>query len=206
MSSPDYWQEAIAYLTSQDPIIAELIVSYPEGGLHNYHNGFYTLTRAIVGQQISVKSADAIWARFASLLGSFSPETYLQLDPEQLRNCGLSRQKIAYIRNLAEAWQQGLLTPQLWNQMSDREIMKQLMEIRGIGIWTAEMFLIFHLHRPDILPLGDLGLLNAIKLHYNQGQPLSKAQIQEIAKSWQPYRTVATWYLWRSLDPVVVQY
>ncbi|ELR99313.1 DNA-3-methyladenine glycosylase [Gloeocapsa sp. PCC 73106] len=206
MGHPDYWQQAIAYLGSRDRIMAELISTYPAETLQNQDNAFYTLTRAIVGQQISVKSADAIWQRFASLLDSFTPEAYLQLEPDCLRQCGLSRQKVEYMRNIALAWQQGLLTPVAWDKMSDQEIAKQLMGIRGIGTWTAEMFLIFHLHRPDILPLGDIGLIKAIQLHYGQNQLLSKAQILEIARMWQPYRTVATWYLWRSLDPVVVQY
>lgn len=206
MTSPLYWQEAKKYLTIKDPMIAELIVSYPHDILLNYHNPFYTLTRAIVGQQISVKAADAIWQRLENLLKIVEPEYYLQVSPENLRQIGLSRQKISYIANIAQAFSDKTLTPDKWDEMEDEAIAKQLMNIKGIGKWTAEMFLIFHLHRPNILPLSDLGLLNAINRYYGVDKTLSKADILELSKRWEPYCTVATWYLWRSLDPVPVQY
>lgn len=200
MTFPTYWQEAKKYLTIKDPIIAELIVSYPHDILLNYHNPFYTLTRAIVGQQISIKAADAIWQRLENLLKIVEPEYYLQVSPENLRQIGLSRQKISYIANIAQAFSDKTLTPDEWDEMEDGAIAKQLMNIKGIGKWTAEMFLIFHLHRPNILPLSDLGLLNAINQHYGADKTLSKADILELSKLWQPYCTVATWYLWRSLE------
>lgn len=201
--TPFYWQEAINFLHQQDTILSNLIKIYPDCILKNYHNPFHTLTRAIVGQQISIKVADVIWSRLEAKLNSISPEHFLRLEEEVLRECGLSRQKINYITNVAIAFEQNILTPQQWPQMSDLEVMKQLTSIKGIGQWTAQMFLIFHLHRPDILPLTDLGLINAIKLHYGD---MTIEEIKVFSQQWKPYRTVATWYLWRSLDPVTVQY
>ena len=136
----------------------------------------------------------------------FSTEHYLAAKEDELRQCGLSRPKIRYITNVANALESGQLTPLTWPTMSDDEIAKQLMSISGIGRWTAQMFMIFHLHRADILPLGDVGLLKAIDLNYGAGKQLSDSEIRKITQIWQPYRTVATWYLWRSLDPIPVQY
>ncbi len=206
MTSPYYWQDAIAYLSEQDAIMAQLIATYYDESLTNYHNPFYTLMRAIVGQQISVKAADAIWGRLELNIQTFSPETFLGIEETQLRQWGLSRHKISYITNIAYGFKDGTLTPHLWSQMSDQEVAKQLISIKGIGRWTAEMFLIFHLHRPDIFPIADLGLINAINCYYTKKSPLSKTDILELSQQWKPYRTVATWYLWRSLDPVPVQY
>lgn len=202
---PPYWQEAIAYLAPKDRVIAELIVSYPDAVMRNYNNPFYTLMRAVVGQQISVKAASAIWQRLEKQLEVIYPSQVLAVEEDQLRQCGLSRQKISYIREIARAFEEKILTPNTWETMSDREIVNQLTTIRGIGQWTAEMFLIFHLHRPDVLPLSDLGLLKAIQLLYGD-RFVKKAEILELSQKWKPYRTVATWYLWRSLDPETVEY
>lgn len=201
--TPFYWQKAIELLAYQDKIIGNLISSYPDEILTNHHNPFYTLTRAVVGQQISVKAAEAVWQRLSTQLDSITPHYFLTLDTEKLRQCGLSRQKINYITNVAKAFHDGILTPRKWHKMNDHEIIKQLTQIKGIGEWSAQMFLIFHLHRPDILPLADLGLINAIHKHYGK---LTKPEIMTLSQQWQPYRTVAVWYLWRSLDPFVIQY
>jgi DNA-3-methyladenine glycosylase II len=206
MTAPEYWQTAIEYLATRDRVMANLIATYPQEMMINYHNPFGTLLRAIVGQQISVKAANKICDRLESLLGSFSPDLYLIATENDLRECGLSRPKIRYITNIARALEDGTLTPLNWSAMSDREVAQQLMSIPGIGPWTAEMFLIFHLHRADILPLGDIGLIRAIEVHYAAGNRLNKAEIETISQHWKPYRTVATWYLWRSLDPMPVQY
>ncbi len=206
MSSPPYWQSAIDYLATKDQVIADLIKTYPNEAMLNHQNSFSTLVKAIIGQQISIKAAAAICQRLESLIGDFSTENYLAAKEDELRQCGLSRPKIRYITNVARALDSGQLTPLTWSKMSDDEIAKQLMSIKGIGRWTAQMFLIFHLHRPDILPLKDVGLLKAIQFHYGTGTQLSDSEIGEIAQLWQPYRTVATWYLWRSLDPMPVQY
>jgi DNA-3-methyladenine glycosylase II len=200
---PSYWQDGINYLSRSDQIIAGLIAAYPEAILQNHGNPFYTLMRAIVGQQISVKAADAVWQRLENQLQTISPEKLLTVEEEDLRQCGLSRQKISYLNAITYAFKEETLTPSQWETMSDQQVASQLMKIRGVGQWTAEMFLIFHLNRPDILPLTDLGLLNAIQLHYGS---ITKSEILILAQQWQPYRTVATWYLWRSLDPKTVQY
>ena len=206
MTAPAYWYKATDYLATKDQIIASIIASYPNEVMTNNQNPFSTLVKAIVGQQISIKAAATICQRLEALIGNFSTEHYLLAKEDDLRQCGLSRPKIRYITNVANALESGKLTPATWSSMGDDEITKQLMSISGIGTWTAQMFLIFHLHRADILPLGDIGLINAIKLHYGSGQDLSKSEIKQLAQVWQPYRTVATWYLWRSLDPIPVQY
>jgi DNA-3-methyladenine glycosylase II len=200
---PSYWQQAIAHLSFKDTVLAQLINLYPDTTLTNLGNPFHTLMRAVVGQQISVKAADAIWQRLELEIKIIVPCQFLVTAQDKLRQCGLSRQKITYITEIARAFEEKILTPELWYEMSDREIIEQLVSIKGIGIWTAQMFLIFHLHRPDILPLSDLGLINAIKIHYGN---LHKSEMLALAQKWQPYRTVATCYLWRSIDPVTVQY
>ncbi len=206
MTYPSYWFKASEYLAARDRIISNLIASYPNDIMTNDLNPFATLVRAIVGQQISVKAASAITSRLESRIGTFSAKDYLAAGEEELRQCGLSRPKIRYITNVAMAFEEGLLTPAQWLEMGDEEIEKQLTSIPGIGKWTAQMFLIFYLHRPDILPLNDIGLLKAVAKHYASGKQLTKTEVLEIAQAWKPYRTVATWYLWRSLDPQPVQY
>jgi DNA-3-methyladenine glycosylase II len=203
MTPPFYWQDAKNHLAQRDPKLAQLILAYPYEALLNLHNPFYTLTRAIVGQQISVKAADSIWHRLENLLESFRPECYLEIKVEELKLIGLSRQKINYISNIAHSFLEEKLTQDLWQDMEDDAVAEQLMKIKGIGIWTAQMFLIFHLHRPNILPLSDLGLLNSIKQIYGIE---NKTEILKLAKNWNPYCTVATWYLWRSIDPQTIQY
>lgn len=204
--TPSYWPEAVAYLAVKDRILAQLMRAYPDVSLTHSGNPFYTLVRSIVGQQISVRAAESVWGRLELLLSEVTPQVYLKLEEDRLRNCGLSRQKIGYIRNIAEALENGLLTPEQWSKMSDQEVSQQLIKVKGIGQWTAQMFLIFYLHRQDVFPLADLGLVNAIQRLYGQEKSLSRAEITELSARWQPFRTVATWYLWRSLDPVVVQY
>ena len=206
MTTPPYWQSAINYLTSKDRVIASLIATYPNEVMQGHQNPFSTLVKAIVGQQISIKAAAAIGQRLESLIGDFSTERYLAAKEDELRQCGLSRPKIRYITNVANALESGQLTPSTWSTMSDDEIALQLISISGIGRWTSQMFLIFHLHRADILPLSDVGLLKAINLNYGSVKPLSEEEIEKITQVWQPYRTVATWYMWRSLDPIPVQY
>lgn len=199
---PPYWQEAIAHLL-KDEVMARLIASFPDEVLKNHGNAFHTLMRAVVGQQISVKAAEAVWQRLEAQIKTISPQQLLTVREEVLRQCGLSRQKISYLTAIASAFEQEILTPGQWDQMGDEAIVRQLIGIRGIGQWTAEMFLIFHLNRPDVLPLTDLGLLNGIKLHYGT---ISKSEMLTLSQQWRPYRTVATWYLWRSLDAMTVQY
>lgn len=202
--TPPYWQEAVSFLHQQDEIISQLITTYPQHPLqHTHHNPFETLVKAVIGQQISVKAATAIFDRLSTQLASISPDNLLKLSESQLRECGLSRQKINYLQNIASAFMDGFLTPEQWHEMNDEQVIKQLTQIKGIGQWTAQMFLIFHLQRPDVLPLKDIGLINIIKQYYGN---LTLSQITELSKKWQPYRTVAVWYLWLSYDGVAIHY
>lgn len=200
---PTYWHTATRHLTSRDPIMGELIRQYQGETLTSHGDGFTTLSRSIVGQQISVKAAATIWARLENAAGDFIPASIERLTDEELRTCGLSGQKVTYLREIAR-----FFTDQSpdWHNLPDEEVLRILTGIKGVGKWTAEMFMIFHLQRPDIFPIADIGLLKAIYRHYNDANPMDKAEVLALAKQWQPYRTVATWYLWRALDPVPVAY
>jgi DNA-3-methyladenine glycosylase II len=147
-----------------------------------------------------------VWQKLNSVVTSVHPEIIHSHDAEILRGCGLSRSKVLYLQDLALHFVEKRLAIERWGEMSDDELIAELTQIRGIGRWTAEMFLIFYMTRPDILPLDDIGLQRAMSSHYNQGRPLSKLKINSIAKRWRPWRSVATWYLWRSLDPMPVEY
>ncbi len=177
-----------------------------EEGLTARPDGFYTLIRAIAGQQISVKAADAVWAKLEKAVTPLTPENLLRKRVPTLRKCGFSEQKVAYARNVATFFIQHRIHARYWEFLSDEEVVSQLTSIKGIGSWTAEMFLIFHLLRPDVFPIKDLGLLKAIDRHYGLKTPVQKTQYLALSENWRPYRTVATWYLWRALDPVPVAY
>lgn len=203
---PAYWDMACAELAVVDPVLAELIDRYPGMSLVGKGDAFHTLARSIVGQQISVKAADSVWARLETTLGSIASAKVLATSSEALRGCGLSARKVEYLGDLAYHHQAGRLDPSLWQDWDDETIIKELTSIRGIGRWTAEMFLIFHMMRPDVLPLDDIGLLRAIADHYHDGERHTRKLIQLQSEIWRPWRSVATWYLWRSLDPVPVEY
>ncbi|MFO0388039.1 MAG: DNA-3-methyladenine glycosylase family protein [bacterium] len=205
-SSPVYWAQAVADLKKRDRILRKLIPQYE--GLHLMSRGdpFMTLTRAIVGQQISVKAADAVWGRLMQACPRLNPMQVLKLEQEDLSGCGLSKRKCEYIRDLALHFRDGKIHVKFWEDMEDEAIITELTDIRGIGRWTAEMFLIFNLMRPNVFPLDDLGLLKGISVHYFSGEPVSRSDAREVAANWEPWRTVATWYMWRSLDPVPVEY
>lgn len=208
MNYPHYWDDAKAHLSQQCPIMAQLIARYEGEGLSGRGDSYYTLMRSVAGQQISVKAADAIWGRIEQAVQPLTPANLLKQSDETLRACGLSLQKINYMRNVSEFFAARDVTPAYWHERTDAEIMNELVTIKGIGSWTAEMFLIFHLARPDIFPVKDIGVLKAIDLHFYPQAKKRKtpAQYQRLAKRWAPYRTVATWYLWRALDPVPVAY
>jgi DNA-3-methyladenine glycosylase II len=165
-----------------------------------------TLARAIVGQQISVKAAQSVWDRFASCVGEVTPENVLLRERPLLRACGLSDRKTEYIADLAQHFANGSIHVQRWPAMGDEEIIAELVEVRGIGRWTAEMFLIFSLLRPDVFPLDDLGLQKGIRVAYFAKRKVALSTMSRIGERWRPWRSVATWYLWRSLDPVPVEY
>ena len=182
-----------------------LIRNYPDAILRSRGNAFETLLRAIVGQQISLKSADAVWARLCAAT-PIQAESVSRLAPDQLRLCGLSRMKAEYCCDLAGHFVEGRIRPRRWARMEDEAIIAELIDVRGIGRWTAEMFLMFHLLRPNVWPVDDLGLLKALSLHYAEGEKITPSRARAMGEAWQPWRTVATWYLWRSLDPVPVEY
>lgn len=203
---PAYWQEACSELTHNDAVLAAIIQRYPGMKLRSRGDAFQTLARAIVGQQISVKASETVWGRFAAALPIIAPAAVAEISPEVLQSCGLSRRKVEYIQDLAGHFQSGALDPARWETLADEAIIEELTTVRGIGRWTAEMFLIFNLLRPDVLPLDDIGLQKAVARHYAAGEALSRTHLREIAALWSPWRSVATWYLWRSLDPEPVEY
>lgn len=203
---PDYWNKAKRHLSKQCPTMGVLIKRYRGEGLRAREDGFYSLLRAIVGQQISVKAADAVWNKLVKEVNPLTPENLLKKRDTTLRKCGLSASKVAYAHNVAEFYLTRGRSAEYWANHTNEEILQELTAIKGIGSWTAEMFLIFHLMRPDVLPVKDLGLIKAIDLHYTGGKRLKPKDYEKIAAAWAPYRTVATWYLWRALDPVPVEY
>jgi DNA-3-methyladenine glycosylase II len=199
--TPREWNRAKAELAGRDPVMARLIASLPAGRrLRPREDPFTALARSIVGQQISVKAASSVWERLLSSVPEFSPAVLARARAEALRTCGLSRQKAAYLQSLAEHFHLQRLDPLRWHELDDESVVAELTSVKGIGRWTAQMFLIFHLQRPDVLPLGDLGLQRAMSLHYNRGRKLNETRMRRIAQPWAPWRSLATWYLWRSLD------
>jgi DNA-3-methyladenine glycosylase II len=187
-----------------------LIPRFGDARLQSRGDAFTTLSRSVVGQQISVKAAQSVWNRLCGLVcpqgGPLLPAELGRLEVLALRSAGLSARKAEYLLDLASHFTQGRVHVGLWDSMPDEAIIEELVAIRGIGRWTAEMFLIFHLLRPDVLPLDDLGLIKGISLNYFSGETVSRAEAREVAEAWAPYRSVATWYLWRSLDPLPVDY
>jgi DNA-3-methyladenine glycosylase II len=186
--------------------MAKVIKSCGRGGLAGQGDPFVTLVRSIVAQQISVRAADSIWNRLDETVGGISPEKVVARDEAELHGAGLTRRKASYIRDMAVAFLDGGVAPSMWHKKDDEAVIAELLALRGIGRWTAEMFLIFHLLRPDILPLDDIGLIRACERHYADGESMARDEIDQLAVSWQPWRSVATWYLWCSLDPAAVAY
>jgi DNA-3-methyladenine glycosylase II len=203
---PAYWKTACAELAVADPVMAALIERYPDCVLGSRGDPFQTLARAIVGQQISVKAADSVWARVEAYAETVAPEVVVGLDPEALASCGLSRRKVEYLVDLAGHFADERILPERWKRMEDEAVIAELVDVRGIGRWTAEMFLIFNLRRPDVWPVDDIGLQKAVALHYRGGERPTPKILRAHGERHAPWRTVATWYLWRSLDPAVVQY
>jgi DNA-3-methyladenine glycosylase II len=210
---PPFWTGAKRRLAGADPVLGAIIRRHPRIALASRGDAFHTLARSIVGQQISVKAADAVWARVCGACGELSPRSVLRRRATTLRGCGLSQRKAEYLRDLAAHFADQQVDLATLAGMSDDDVIASLTDIRGIGRWTAEMFLIFNLQRPDVLPLDDLGLLKAVGRHYLPDRtPASllkgegRQQVVELARCWIPYRSVATWYLWRSMEPVPVEY
>ncbi len=205
-AAPAYWNRAKRALARRDAVLARIIRDHPRIALEPRGEPFFTLARSIVGQQISVKAAASIWTRLLALAPQMRPQQVLEADHARLVACGLSRRKAEYIADLAHHFIDGSLHVAAWADMEDEVVVAELVQVRGIGRWTAEMFLIFNLLRPDVLPLDDLGLQRAIRLNYFKGRPVSLRTMRRVAAAWSPWRSVATWYLWRSLDPIPVEY
>jgi DNA-3-methyladenine glycosylase II len=204
--TPEYWVEAQKYLTRRDRVMKRLIPQYGDACLQSRGDAFTTLARSIVGQQISVKAAQTVWDRFAALPRRMTPANVLKLKVDDMRAAGLSARKIEYLVDLALHFDSGAIHVDSWRAMADEDIITELVGIRGIGRWTAEMFLIFHLMRPNVLPLDDVGLISGISKNYFSGDPVSRSDAREVAAAWNPYCSVATWYIWQSLDPLPVAY
>lgn len=204
--TPDYWEEACKHLAKKDRVMKRLIPKFGEACLESRGDAFTTLARSVVGQQISVKAAQSVWDKFAALPRKLTPGSVLKLKVDDMRAAGLSARKIEYLVDLALHFDSGVVHVDSWKDMADELIIEELVAIRGIGRWTAEMFLIFHLMRPNVLPVDDLGLLNGISVNYFSGDPVSRSDARDVAVAWAPYCSVATWYIWRSLDPVPVAY
>lgn len=200
------WDRACAELGQRDPVMQKLIATSGKDRLQTRGEAFQTLARSIVGQQISVRAADSIWKRFLEVCPDSTPEEILTASAEVLSGAGLSRRKVEYLKDLAFHFQERKIQADQWPAMPDEDIIADLTQVRGIGRWTAEMFLIFNLMRPNVLPLDDVGLLKGISLSYFSGEDIGKKDVQKIAGKWEPWCTVATWYLWRSLTPLPVEY
>jgi len=203
---PEYWEKAKRSLARRDPVMAAIIRRHPRVHLQPRGDPFHTLARAIVGQQISVKAAQSVWNRFSGVAVEIIPEKIIKLKATHLRACGLSARKCEYISDLAQRFADGLVHVQRWPEMSDEDVVADLVQVRGIGRWTAEMFLMFNLLRPDVFPLGDLGLQKGLQLAYHGGRKISFRTMKSRGETLRPWRSVATWYLWRSLDPLPVEY
>lgn len=209
-TSSECWDDACRHLSKRDRVMRKLIPQVGDGRLESRGDAFTTLARSIVGQQISVRAAEAVWDRFVALTSRrtrrLSPADVLALDAPQIRAAGLSARKVEYLCDLALHFASGAVHVAQWQRMEDEAIIEELVAIRGIGRWTAEMFLIFHLLRPNVLPLDDVGLIKGISVNYFSGEPVSRVEAREVGDAWAPFRSIATWYIWRSLDPTPVSY
>ncbi|OYU43649.1 MAG: DNA-3-methyladenine glycosylase [Burkholderiales bacterium PBB4] len=204
--TPAFWEDACKHLIKKDRVMKRLIPQFGDACLQTHGDAFVTLARSIVGQQISAKAAQTVWDRFIQLPRKLTPANVLKLKIDDMRAAGLSARKVEYLVDLALHFENGALHVKSWEDMPDEAIIEELVAIRGIGRWTAEMFLIFHMMRPNVLPLDDVGLINGISQNYFSGDAVSRSDAREVAAAWSPYASVATWYIWRSLDPVQVAY
>jgi DNA-3-methyladenine glycosylase II len=205
-TTPFFWEDACKHLVKKDRVMKRLIPQFGDACLQTRGDAFVTLARSIVGQQISVKAAQTVWDRFVILPKKMTQSNVLKLKVDDMRAAGLSARKVEYLVDLALHFDSGTLHVKSWESMDDEQIIAELIAIRGIGRWTAEMFLIFHLMRPNVLPLDDVGLINGISHNYFSGDVVSRSDAREVAAAWAPYCSVATWYIWRSLDPLPVAY
>ncbi|WP_406625609.1 DNA-3-methyladenine glycosylase family protein [Acidovorax sp. SDU_ACID1] len=206
LTPPAYWDDACKHLVKKDRVMRRLIPDLGDVALAQRGDAFTTLARSIVGQQVSVASAQRVWDQFAALPRSMTPRNVLKLKVDDMRAAGLSARKVDYLVDLALHFDSGRLHVKQWDAMDDEAIVAELVAIRGIGRWTADMFLIFHLARPNVLPLDDATLIQGISQHYFSGDPVSRSDAREVAEAWKPWCSVASWYIWRSLAPLPVDY
>jgi len=204
--TPEYWEQATREITIHDKVMSKLISSFKGARLHSHGDAFTTLARSIVSQQISVKAAESVWHKITVNVPVITPQTVYSLENNVLRGCGLSQKKTDYLQDLSLHFINKEFNETIWCDMDDEAIILELTRVKGIGRWTAEMFLIFHMLRPNILPINDLGLKRALSIHYYNNKPVSKNEMYIISNPWRPWRSVATWYLWRSLDSLPVEY
>jgi len=204
---PQYWNKATKILSKRDPILRKIINKYNKGFLTTKNKPFFSICRTIVGQQISTKAADSIWLKFeAKCKKKINPETILKLPARNLKSAGLSRQKVTYLKNIAKAFKNKSFNIKDIKKMNDESAINYITQLKGLGVWSAQMFLMFNLNREDIYPTADIGLLRAISKNYKTSYPPSKRFLNKISKLHKDYRTVFTWYMWRSIDPVDVEY
>ena len=206
VARPEYWDQALRDLVKCDRVLRRIIPRYPGLCLTTRGDPFVTLARSIVGQQISVASAQATWERLIASIPDFTPVRIARWPIARLRACGLSQRKAEYLQDLAGHFRQGGMRHEEWHALDDEAVIGALTGIRGVGRWTAEMFLIFNLMRPDVLPVDDLGLQKAVSQLYFSGDAVTRSELREVGENWAPWRSVGTWYMWRSLDPVPVEY
>ena len=205
MTKPKYWKQAKIFLSKKDKVLKKLILKY-KGSLKTRKDPFFSLCKSIVGQQISVQAANSVWRKLEKKAKKIVPKNISKLNNRQLSSCGLSRQKISYLKILAKKIITKELEIKKLKKMSDKDAIKYLTQVKGIGVWTAEMFLFFNLMRSNIFPVQDIGLLRGISVNYKTKYPPSELQLKRFKNKWSPYCTVATWYLWRSIDPEPVSY
>jgi DNA-3-methyladenine glycosylase II len=204
---PSYWRKAKKILSKRDPVLRKIIKKYNKGFLTTKNKPFLSLCRTIVGQQISVKAADSIWLKFEKKCKKkIKPKTILKLSSRTLKTAGLSRQKVSYLKNIAKNFNNRSFDIKRLKKMKDIEAINYITQLKGLGVWSAQMFLMFNLNRSDIYPTADIGLLRAISINYKTGYPPSKRFLNKISNLHLGYRTVLTWYMWRSIDPVDVEY
>ena len=204
---PKYWYKAKKALSKKDPVIKKIIIKFNKGFLTTRNDPFFSLCRTIVGQQISTKAADSIWLKFENKCKKkIVPKNVIKLSFASLRSAGLSRQKISYLKNISKSFKNKSFSVKDLKKMSDEEAINYITKLKGLGIWSAQMFLMFNLNRPDIFPTKDIGLIRAISKNYKTSYPPSEKFLNKISKLHLGYRSVFTWYMWRSIDPVEVEY
>jgi len=204
---PVYWHKAKRILSKKDPVLRKIIKKYNKDFLTTKNNSFFSICRTIVGQQISTKAADSIWLKFeAKCNKKIKPQTVLKLSTRSLKSAGLSRQKVSYLKNISKSFKNKSFNIKDLKKMNDEDAINYITQLKGLGVWSAQMFLMFNLNRPDMYPTADIGLLRAISLNYKTSYPPSKRFLEKISKLHLGYRTVLTWYMWRSIDPVDVEY